>query len=207
MMAMVAIRAVVSDIGGVLCRTPRTHWQVTWAKKLGMSDTAFAEALRPVGTTAVLDELPPGELEAEIARAFAIATDLAVEITTDIWHEYLGSPNSEMIRFISALRPRYRTALLSNSLTGARERERAAYGFERICEAIFYSHEIGLLKPDPAVFSHVTEFLEVRPSDVLFVDDVEENVEAARVHGWSAIQFMTERQAIGELSAALAEET
>ena len=48
----------------------------------------------------------------------------------DIWREYLGTPNTELIEYARQLRPRYRTGILSNSFVGTREKEQAAYGFE-----------------------------------------------------------------------------
>lgn len=45
---------------------------------------------------------------------------------------------------------RGKTAILSNSFVGAREREReqAAHGFHEMCDVIVYSHEVGCLKPE-----------------------------------------------------------
>ena len=48
----------------------------------------------------------------------------------DIWREYLGTANKELIDDARRLRPRYRTGILSNSFVGARQREQAAYGFD-----------------------------------------------------------------------------
>ena len=41
----------------------------------------------------------------------------------DLWREYLGTANTELIEYARRLRPRYRTGILSNSFVGARERE------------------------------------------------------------------------------------
>lgn len=52
----------------------------------------------------------------------------------DMWDEYLGTANTELTDYLAGLRPRYRTALLSNSFVGAREREEARYGFDELTE-------------------------------------------------------------------------
>jgi putative hydrolase of the HAD superfamily len=46
----------------------------------------------------------------------------------------LGSANTELIEYARRPRPRYRTGILSNSFVGARDRERAAYGFEDLVD-------------------------------------------------------------------------
>jgi hypothetical protein len=51
---------------------------------------------------------------------------------------------------------------VSNSFVGARDREQA-YGFEGLVNEIIYSHETGLLKPDPRIFAMICERLEVVP--------------------------------------------
>ncbi len=74
----------------------------------------------------------------------------------DIWREYLGTANTELIEYARQLRPRYRTGILSNSFVGAREGEQAAYGFEDLVDEIIYSHEAGMSKPDPRTEGCVT---------------------------------------------------
>jgi hypothetical protein len=65
----------------------------------------------------------------------------------DIWREYLGTANKELIDYARRLRPRYRTGILSNSFVGARQREQAAYGFEDLVDEIVYSYEVGMSSP------------------------------------------------------------
>jgi FMN phosphatase YigB (HAD superfamily) len=48
------------------------------------------------------------------------------------------------------------------------------------------SFELGLVKPDPAIFEAVATRLPVEPARVLFIDDNAVNVEAAAAHGFVA---------------------
>jgi len=52
-----------------------------------------------------------------------------------------------------------------------------------------YSHEVGLLKPDPDIFKLTCDRLGTAPADCLLVDDHPANVTAARAAGWHAILF------------------
>ena len=65
------------------------------------------------------------------------------------------------------------------------------------------SAEVGIMKPDPRIFQYALEQLDVAPAEAVFVDDVIENVEAARAFGMHAIHFTTPRQAISELKQLL----
>ena len=48
----------------------------------------------------------------------------------------------------------------------------------------FASHLVGLRKPDPAIYAHVERETGTASGRIVFFDDVEENVEAARRRGW-----------------------
>lgn len=54
-------------------------------------------------------------------------------------------------------------------------------------ELVIMSNEVGMLKPDPEIFALALEILDAQPAQVLYIDDLAENVEAARQLGMSAI--------------------
>ena len=197
-------RAVVFDIGGVLCLTPATHWEAHWARSLRMTEADLTAALREVGVAGTLGLMTLSEAEAAISCCLGLTPQAAAALMADVWTEYLGVPNAPLIAYLDSLRPRYLTALLSNSFVGAREREQVAYGFGSRCDVIVYSHEVGLQKPDLAIYSLVEKRLGVEASEIVFVDDVDENVAAAREAGWTAIQFIDSEQALRGLAEALA---
>jgi len=58
-------------------------------------------------------------------------------------------------------------------------------------DALVWSFEHGMAKPDPAIYRLVLEKLNVRPDESLFLDDKLLNVEAAQTLGMKAIQFTT----------------
>jgi epoxide hydrolase-like predicted phosphatase len=119
------------------------------------------------------------------------------------WDEYLGTLNVELATYFASLRPRYRTAIISNSFVGAREKEQAYYGFGDICDLIVYSHEVGIKKPNPRIFELACERLDIQPSEMIFLDDFEEAVNAARQLGIHGIIFRDNAQAIADIEALL----
>lgn len=52
-----------------------------------------------------------------------------------------------------------------------------------------YSSQVGLVKPDPAIFALAQQRFGGEAADMLFIDDHPENIEAARRHGWQAVLF------------------
>ena len=121
------------------------------------------------------------------------------EYMADLWREYLGTANTELIEYARQLRPRYRTGILSNSFVGAREREQAAYGFEDLVDEIVYSHEAGMSKPDPGIYALACARLNVRPQEMVFLDDADICVAGARDTGIHAVYYRNNTQAIEEI--------
>ena len=68
-------------------------------------------------------------------------------------------------------------------------RERYA-AFERCFERAFYSFDMGLRKPDPAIYAAVDRELGITsPAEVLFVDDNAANIASAADYGWRTLHF------------------
>lgn len=56
----------------------------------------------------------------------------------------------------------------------------------------FFSYELGCSKPDPEIYRQVLDRLGARGEQCFFIDDMAENVEAARAEGIEAHQFIPE---------------
>ena len=61
------------------------------------------------------------------------------------------------------------------------------------------SFEIGSMKPEPQIYEVAESMCKVEPSKILFIDDREENVLAARSRGWNAEVCMGGAEAIAVL--------
>jgi putative hydrolase of the HAD superfamily len=81
-------------------------------------------------------------------------------------------------------------------LATIQEANRAAYmrtymGFEQVFDRLFFSYELGCQKPDPAYFHAIQNALQIEPQELLFWDDYQKNVDAARQCGWNAELYTT----------------
>lgn len=202
----VLVGAVVFDVGGVLEVNPATGWLDRWAVRLGLATEELGRRIERLWRGGDIGAVTLAEIERRTADALELDDVALVELMDDVWAEYLGSLNRPLAEYFRSLRPRFKTGILSNSFVGAREREQDAYGFQDMCDTIVYSHEVGYRKPDPAAYRIVCERLGVAPGEVLFLDDVQANVDGARAVGMRAITFLNTSQAISNLEAQLTDE-
>lgn len=200
---VVPIDAVLFDIGGVLEITPPTGWQERWEARLSLERGELERRLGPLFHAGATGRMTLEVIERGIAAELSLDHGATASFMDDLWREYLGTLNGPLVAYFASLRPRFRTGILSNSFVGAREREREAYGFEEICDEIVYSHEVGLLKPDPAIYHLASRRLGAQVQGCVLVDDTPECVEGARAVGMHAISFSDNDQAIRELEQLL----
>jgi putative hydrolase of the HAD superfamily len=64
-----------------------------------------------------------------------------------------------------------------------------------------WSCELGIAKPDPAIYTYTCEKLDVAPGEALFLDDKAENIRAAEAVGLIGIQFRDIEQLQRDLEA------
>jgi putative hydrolase of the HAD superfamily len=197
------IRAVIFDIGGVLEYTPPTGHAERWAAKLGLAPGELDRTMSDVWTAGSLGTVSEAEVHAALAERLRLSPGQVDEFMAGLWEEYVGTLNTELAGYFAALRPGYRTGILSNSFVGAREREQQLYGFEDMADVVVYSHEIGVRKPDPGAYLVACERLGVTPPEAVFLDDRQAAVDGARAVGMAAILFRDNAQAIADLEAVL----
>jgi epoxide hydrolase-like predicted phosphatase len=93
----------------------------------------------------------------------------------------------------------YQVALLSNVYT-----QQAAFlrrhGFYNDFSLVFVSSETGLEKPDPRAYQMMLDQIKVEPKNCIFIDDTQENVDAAKALGIDAILFLSPEQIKTELN-------
>jgi len=198
------IRAVVFDIGGVLEITPDLGVDRRWETRLGLSAGEINARLRDVWQGGSVGTITLDDVHEALKDRLGLDDEKLAQFMADLWREYVGTANTELIEYARRLRPRYHTGIVSNSFVGAREREQAAYGFEDLVEEIVYSHEAGFSKPDPRIYALICTRLNVPPGEMVFLDGVEACVAGARDAGIHAVRYEDNTQAIAEIEKALA---
>lgn len=203
------VKAVVFDIGGVLERVDDDAWPEVWINRwerrmdlpAGHLIAALAEHA-PAGDL-VTGGMSEAQMRAMYAGALGLDEQQADEMMAELWEAYCGELDVELRDFAASLRPAYTTAILSNSADGARREEQRRYGFEQLVDVIIYSHEVGLAKPNPAVFRLTEQRLGAQPHEIVFLDDQDRHVEAARRAGWQAVLHRSTAESIREITELL----
>ena len=197
------VRAVLLDIGGVLEITPPTDWPGRWEVRLGLRPGELRERGDEVWEAGAVGAISEAEVHRRLGVLLGVDDAVVRALMDDLWAEYLGTLNVELVEYVRGLRPRYRTGIISNSFVGARERERERYGLDELTELTVYSHEVGMSKPDPRIYELACARLGVRPGETVFLDDTEEMVDGARAVGMQALLFEHNAQAIAEIEALI----
>jgi putative hydrolase of the HAD superfamily len=199
------VRAAVFDLGGVLEHIGPPTWRLKWQRRCGLTEAEFDAALQRADPSGLVPTggLTESELRARYADTLALSPADADEMMADTWDWYCGVLDEPLADYLRALRPRVKTAILSNSADGARREETRRYQLPDLVDVLVYSHEVGLAKPDPAIFRLVCERLGVEPSEAVFVDDLPENVGAAADLGLHAVLHESTEQTIAAVDTLL----
>jgi putative hydrolase of the HAD superfamily len=106
----------------------------------------------------------------------------------------------EMRALLAELHARYRLAVLSNtSRVGFEEYLRKHRQLEGLLDVVISSAEVGVAKPEPAIYLLTLARLEIRPEQALFIDDLERNTSAAEALGIPSIIFTSPAELCVEL--------
>jgi putative hydrolase of the HAD superfamily len=118
----------------------------------------------------------------------------------EVWSDFFDGPITGAEELLDRVRRKYRVAFLSNSNEVHAELIPRKFGslFRRDDRFIF-SYRFKVAKPDPEMFRRALEVIGALPQSVVFVDDLIENVLAARGIGLRSFQFVDSETLIQEL--------
>lgn len=197
------IRAVIVDFGGVLVRTEDYAGRRKWEARLGLParglDALVFDSEAAVRSTMGLARTD--EVWKHVAETLRLSDEALAEFRRDFWSG--DRLDTELLDWLAGLRPRVRTAILSNAWPDAREAFTHRYPVAQAVDAVIISAEEGLAKPDARIYRLAAERLGVRPDEAVFVDDAWPNVEGARAAGMWAVQFKSREQTIAEVGKYL----
>ena len=189
MTASTQTKALLFDLGGVVLEIDFgrafAHWQAR-------SQLSHEHIRQRFGVDEPYELHETGGIDAPAYFAH-LREHLQLEGDADFIHEGWNSifvgEIAETVRILEAVRPRVPCYALSN--TNAAHLAHMQSEFPHVLaqfEKVFVSHEIGHRKPQPRAFEHVVREIGVAPGEVLFFDDLAENVQAARECGLQAVQ-------------------
>ncbi len=184
------VEAVLFDYGGVLRREDVADFDA-FAAEVGLPPGWLWSAFHDIPEYALshTGRLAPDAYRAAVVAHLArvLPPDRA-EAALDAWEARRRQDlpvEPAMDALLDRLRGRVRLGLLSNAGRGARERL-DALGVSARFDDVVCSGDVGLAKPDPAIFRLAAHRLGVAPEACAFIDDTERHVAAARTIGLRA---------------------
>jgi epoxide hydrolase-like predicted phosphatase len=197
------VDAVIFDLGGVLVRTEDRKPRTQLAARLDMT---YDQLSVVVFDSQSAIQAMKGEISAEahwqvIKNKLGLSDQDLKLVQTDFWAGDVLDEN--LVNFLRQLRPRYKTALLSNAWDDLRQMIEEVWQIADAFDRMVISSEVGLVKPDQAIYQRMIAELGVAPSKAVFVDDFQHNVEGARSAGLKAIHFQSPEKALGDLQVLL----
>ncbi len=198
------IRAVVFDFGGVLFDWSPLHLY----RKLIADDHERQWFLDNICTQAWNTEQDAGRPLAEATRTLIDQYpqhDTLIRAYYDRWPEMLRGPLPEGVAILKALHAVNMPLFgLTNWSAETFPYARANYPFLQCLRDIVVSGELKLIKPDPAIYHASLEQVrahlpDIQAGEVVFIDDVAGNVEAAIALGWQGIHHVSAERTAAQL--------
>jgi len=128
------------------------------------------------------------------------------------WNSLLAELPQNRFDMIAQLRDTYNVAMLSNInelheqvIHRRVEKEMGIADFhQQYFDRVFYSHLIGYRKPDPECYAYVQQELGIEDGQsILFIDDMEQNIVAAKAAGWNAVHHNPSEDIVNNIEAYL----
>ncbi len=97
----------------------------------------------------------------------------------------------------------YRLGLITNNVREGSAMWRSLVPVDELFEVVVDSCEVGMRKPNPAIYRHALELLGSSPAEAVFLDDHPGNVAGATVAGVAGIHVIDPDEALAELDQLL----
>jgi len=198
-----SIHAVISDLFDVLLIGGDTTRCCEYERRVNLPEGGLLQMMlrSPYFREAVAGRATGEELWRDVARSIGEPAE-NWSMLVDI-HQSIFTLNTDLLAFFRSLRPRYKTAILSNASSEVRAWIMEAFHLERDIDLIIISAEEGFHKPQPEIFRVALDRLGVQPEEALFIDDEERYIASAQALGMHAVQFRDSKQVIGEIRQLL----
>ncbi len=193
---------IIFDLGGVLVGldwdracTPFTH----------LSDQSYDFVMAeiengPIVESSMLGHLTPHEFHRAICNKLHM--DIEYDSFVKLWNEIL-KPDEEIAAYVTQLAESHTLVLASNTDGIHFPYSKEHFGVLKSFDRYFLSHEMGLLKPNPAYFHHVLYELWASPASCIFIDDRVSNVRSAQNLGIKGLIFESLSQLKSDLTSIL----
>ena len=112
-------------------------------------------------------------------------TNASIKEVAEAWNAMLLDLPEDRLTVIQSLKKEYSIYLLSNTNVihiDAFKKKIGRMKWEKFCnlfDKMYLSHELGLRKPNAAIFDYILKDQNIKPQEVFFIDDSPKHIEGA----------------------------
>ncbi len=199
---VVPIKAIIFDLGNVLINYSFERAFEKWAELTGYPQTHFKSRFSYDNATLYAFEqgkISPSEYFEYLTTLFGI--QWTFEQFQEGWLFTNIGVNTIMLPILDFLKTDYKIYALSNinELHAQNIIERFPQLFSYF-EKCFFSHDLSSRKPQKEIYQKVINLIKLKPEELLFIDDMEINIEGAKKVGIKVIQMHSKSQLILDMN-------
>jgi putative hydrolase of the HAD superfamily len=196
------LQAVIFDYGEVLSGPPDPEAHRNLLAISGVSEEPFEKAYWAHRLDYDADILNGQTYWQTVARETGVeftAQQIVqlLEVDARMWMNL----NPAMLAWIPRIKNAgFRLGILSNMGDGVLEYLRPRFSWLKQFDQLTWSCELGVVKPDPAIYLHTIKKLNVKPEQALFIDNLQKNIVGAEEVGLKAALFENVEQLQSDLA-------
>jgi glucose-1-phosphatase len=184
------IRNLIFDLGGVILNL---SVQSTLQQLAAVTGIPMEKIMESYGSRQEFLQYEKGMIGDQEFRS-AIRTIYSYEgsdtVIDTCWNAMLLDIPRRRIDLLKSLKDKYRTFLLSNTnsihvkcFSENLKHEHGIESLDSLFEKVYYSHLLGMRKPDAEIYEHLLNENNLVSSETLFLDDSQRNIDGARAVG------------------------
>ncbi len=193
------IRAIFFDLGKVLVDF---DWKIATRQMVDHSDRSMDEIMYVCTGSDLVWDFERGLISTDKFLP-ALKQALRFKENTTLLGKFwsaIFTPIESHVKILENLQKHYYVGLISNTNALHYEFIKENYFFVNLFRRTSLSFEIGSVKPERTIFEHAGALLDVRPEEIVFIDDLEKNLTGAIEMGWKAIHLTKSHSLREELS-------
>ena len=182
------IKAIIFDLGAVILNINYQN-TINAFSKLGVKNasTFYSEKIQ----TNLFNQIETGDITVEkfLAELQKETNNASINQVSEAWNAMLLDLPENRLAVIQSLKKKYSIYLLSNTNAihiDAFKKKLGNVKWVKFCnlfDKMYLSHEVGLRKPNAAIFKYILEEQNLKPEEVFFIDDSPQHIESANKLG------------------------
>ena len=182
------IKAIIFDLGAVILNINYQN-TIDAFSKLGVKNASTFYSKKAQAN--LFNQIETGDITTEkfLSELQKKTNNASINQVSEAWNAMLLDLPENRLAVIQSLKKEYSIYLLSNTNTIHIDAFKKKIGkakwikFCNLFDKMYLSHEMGLRKPNAAIFEYILKEQNLKPEEVFFIDDSPEHIESANKLG------------------------